>query len=84
MLSKSMIAKKICSKMSRNQAFLSTNAAKIVASAAPVKVTQTKLVIDGKLVDAASGRKFETLDPRTGKVIASIAEADAIGMNPML
>ncbi len=42
-----------------------------------VKPTQTKLVIDGKLVDAVHGRTFETIDPRTGKSIVSVAEADA-------
>ena len=36
-----------------------------------------KLLIDGKRVDALSGRTFDTLDPSTGDVIAKIAEADA-------
>ncbi|KAL6839417.1 hypothetical protein ACP4OV_030687 [Aristida adscensionis] len=36
----------------------------------------TKLFIDGRFVDAVSGRTFETRDPRTGYVIASIAEGD--------
>lgn len=36
-----------------------------------------KLLIDGKRVDALSGRTFETVDPSTGNVIAKIAEADA-------
>ena len=38
-------------------------------------ITQTKLIIDGKFVDAADGKTFDTLDPRTGKVICSVAEA---------
>ncbi len=36
-----------------------------------------KLLIDGKRVDAMSGRTFDTFDPSTGEVIAKIAEADA-------
>ena len=38
-------------------------------------ITQTKLIIDGKFVDAADGQIFETLDPRSGKVICSVASA---------
>ncbi len=37
----------------------------------------TKLLIDNKWVDAADKRTFETLDPSTGEVIASVAEAGA-------
>src|SRR5580658_900258 len=40
------------------------------------KVRQTKLLIDGKWVNAASGKTFETLNPATGEVIAHVAEAD--------
>src|SRR5579871_4092219 len=40
------------------------------------KVRQTKLLIDGKWVNAASGKTFETLNPSTGEVIAHVAEAD--------
>ncbi|KAL6602922.1 hypothetical protein ACP70R_043283 [Stipagrostis hirtigluma subsp. patula] len=36
----------------------------------------TKLFINGRFVDAVSGRMFETRDPRTGDVIANIAEGD--------
>ncbi|CAM0881551.1 unnamed protein product [Alopecurus aequalis] len=36
----------------------------------------TKLFINGQFVDAASGKTFETRDPRTGEVIARIAEGD--------
>jgi aldehyde dehydrogenase (NAD+) len=42
----------------------------------PVKIRQTKLLIDGKWVDATSGKTFETLNPATGEVIARVAEAD--------
>src|ERR1700684_2545402 len=40
------------------------------------KVRQTKLLIDGKWVNAASGKTFETTNPSTGEVIANVAEAD--------
>ncbi|PSS20880.1 Aldehyde dehydrogenase family 2 member like [Actinidia chinensis var. chinensis] len=36
----------------------------------------TKLFINGKFVDSISGKTFETIDPRTGEVIAKIAEGD--------
>ncbi|MFA4928041.1 MAG: aldehyde dehydrogenase family protein [Patulibacter sp.] len=36
-----------------------------------------RLLIDGELVDAASGRTFETLDPGTGELLATVAEGDA-------
>ncbi|CAK9150885.1 unnamed protein product [Ilex paraguariensis] len=36
----------------------------------------TKLFINGEFVDSISGRTFETRDPRTGEVIARIAEGD--------
>nr|CAB3470750.1 unnamed protein product [Digitaria exilis] len=36
----------------------------------------TKLFINGCFVDAVSGRTFETRDPRTGDVIATVAEGD--------
>src|SRR5262249_13739544 len=35
-----------------------------------------KMLIDGKWVDAASGKAFETPDPATGKVLARVAEGD--------
>ncbi|MBI4025168.1 MAG: aldehyde dehydrogenase family protein [Verrucomicrobia bacterium] len=40
----------------------------------PVKIRQTKMLIDGKWVDAADGKTFETLNPATGEVIARVAE----------
>ena len=46
------------------------------ASAHP-KVQQTKLLIDGKWVTAASGKTFETINPATEEVIAQVAEGDA-------
>lgn len=45
----------------------------------PVKIPKikfTKLFINGEFVDAVSGRTFETIDPRTGDVITSVAEGD--------
>ncbi|RWR83028.1 aldehyde dehydrogenase family 2 member C4 [Cinnamomum micranthum f. kanehirae] len=36
----------------------------------------TKLFINGQFVDAISGRTFETIDPRSGEVIAKVAEGD--------
>jgi phenylacetaldehyde dehydrogenase len=35
-----------------------------------------KLLIDGRFVDAASGRTFPTYDPATGEVLAQVAEGD--------
>jgi aldehyde dehydrogenase (NAD+) len=40
------------------------------------KIRQTKLLIDGKWVNAASGKTFDTINPATGEVIAKVAEAD--------
>ncbi len=44
--------------------------------AAQPKIRQTKLLIDGKWVNAASGKTFDTINPATGEVIAHVAEAD--------
>jgi len=46
-----------------------------------VLVNHTKLLINGQFVDAASGKTFPTLDPRTGEVIAHVAEGDAEDIN---
>ncbi|KAI4380691.1 hypothetical protein MLD38_006854 [Melastoma candidum] len=40
------------------------------------KIKFTQLFIDGHFVDSVRGRTFETVDPRTGEVIAWIAEGD--------
>src|SRR5215813_11891595 len=42
----------------------------------PVKVRQTRMLIDGKWVDSVSGRTFETINPATGEVIAKVAEGE--------
>ncbi|KAG2303703.1 hypothetical protein Bca52824_032354 [Brassica carinata] len=47
----------------------------------PVKVEHTQLLIHGKFVDSASGKTFPTLDPRTGDVIAQVAEGDVEDVN---
>src|SRR5215475_14911164 len=36
-----------------------------------------KMLIDGKWVDAASGKKFATHNPATGELLATVAEGDA-------
>ncbi|XP_010926163.1 aldehyde dehydrogenase family 2 member C4 [Elaeis guineensis] len=41
-----------------------------------IKIKFTKLFINGQFVDAVSGKTFETRDPRTGEVIAHVAEGD--------
>ncbi|KAH9304076.1 hypothetical protein KI387_008480 [Taxus chinensis] len=43
----------------------------------PVEVKYRQLLINGQFVDAASGKTFPTLDPRTGDLIAHVAEGDA-------
>lgn len=47
----------------------------------PVSVEHTQLLINGQFVDAVSGKTFPTLDPRTGEVIAHVAEGDAEDIN---
>ena len=42
-----------------------------------VKLGPTKLLINGKWVDSASGKTFPTINPSTGEVITQVAEADA-------
>src|SRR5258707_11845020 len=36
-----------------------------------------RLLIDGKWVEAASGRTFASINPATGEVLATVAEGDA-------
>lgn len=40
-------------------------------------VPRTQLFIDGKFVNAASGKTFDSVNPRDGSLIAQIAEGDA-------
>ncbi|KAL6969474.1 aldehyde dehydrogenase (NAD(+)) [Sarracenia purpurea var. burkii] len=46
-----------------------------------VCVDYTQLLINGKFVDAASGKTFPTVDPRTGEVITHVSEGDAEDIN---
>ncbi|KAI3878123.1 hypothetical protein MKX03_036922 [Papaver bracteatum] len=59
----------------------STSAALEEPITPPVKVNYTKLLINGEFVNSASGKTFPTLDPRTGNVIAHVAEGDAEDIN---
>jgi len=40
-----------------------------------------KMLIGGKWVDAASGKRFETHNPATGELLATVAEGDAEDIN---
>ncbi|KAK6941534.1 Aldehyde dehydrogenase domain [Dillenia turbinata] len=40
------------------------------------KIKFSKLFINGEFVDSVSGKKFETIDPRSGEVIAEVAAGD--------
>lgn len=42
----------------------------------PIKIKPGKMLIDGKWVNALSGKTFNTINPATGKVITHIAEGD--------
>ncbi|CAI0628965.1 unnamed protein product [Linum tenue] len=41
----------------------------------------TQLFINGQFVDAVSGRTLETISPRTGEVIARVAEGDSVDVD---
>ena len=40
-----------------------------------------QMLIDGKWVDAASGKHFESRNPATGELLATVAEGDAEDIN---
>src|SRR6201992_3359301 len=40
-----------------------------------------KMLIDGKWIDAASGKTFESHNPATGELLATVAEGDAEDIN---
>src|SRR6266496_2772798 len=42
----------------------------------PVKIPQTKMLIERKWIDSTSGRTFETINPATGQTIAHVAEGE--------
>jgi aldehyde dehydrogenase (NAD+) len=52
-----------------------------LAPRAAVPITATKLLINNRWVDAASGKTFPTINPATGEEICQIAEADAADVN---
>jgi aldehyde dehydrogenase (NAD+) len=60
-----------------------------MATAQPIPITRhpyadgsyKKMLIDGKWVDAASGKRFETHNPATGELLATVAEGDAEDIN---
>src|ERR1700753_111034 len=43
----------------------------------PSATGKKQLLIDGKFRDAASGKLFETRNPATGELLATVAEGDA-------
>nr|AMJ39505.1 aldehyde dehydrogenase 2B7 copy 1 [Bixa orellana] len=47
----------------------------------PIEIDHTQLLINGQFVDSASGKTFPTFDPRTGDVIAHVAEGDTEDVN---
>ncbi len=47
----------------------------------PVKVRQTKMLVDGRWMDSTSGKTFPTLNPATGEVIAHVAEGDRVDVD---
>ncbi|KAL7110295.1 hypothetical protein ACP275_05G015800 [Erythranthe tilingii] len=47
----------------------------------PVTVQYDKLLINGQFVEAASGKTFPTLDPRSGEVIAHVSEGNLEDVN---
>ncbi|KAL8091635.1 hypothetical protein AgCh_034044 [Apium graveolens] len=67
--------------LQRFKLLFSTPAAAEEPITPPVAINYTKLLINGQFVDSASGKTFPTLDPRTGEVIADIAEGDAEDIN---
>ncbi|CAN0901606.1 Aldehyde dehydrogenase family 2 member C4 [Linum grandiflorum] len=48
----------------------------ITVKSPSVEIKFTKLFINGEFVDSVSGKTLETKDPRTGEVIAKVAEGD--------
>jgi acyl-CoA reductase-like NAD-dependent aldehyde dehydrogenase len=46
-----------------------------------VSAPSKKMLIDGKWVDAASGKTFDTVNPATGEVLARVAEADRVDVD---
>ena len=42
---------------------------------------RTQAFIDGKFVDAASGKTFDSINPANGQVLAQVAECDMEDVN---
>src|SRR5689334_16353471 len=42
-----------------------------------IPIKQTKILIGNKWIPSVSGKTFDTINPATGEVLASVAEADA-------
>ncbi|KAG4926318.1 hypothetical protein JHK85_052804 [Glycine max] len=77
-----MIRYGLCSHWHRSISGIGASAAADVEpSIAPVQIDHSQLLIDGQFVDAASGKTFPTFDPRTGDVIANVAEGDTEDVN---
>jgi aldehyde dehydrogenase (NAD+) len=55
--------------------------AEALTAASAAREIQTKILINGKWVDAASGRTFATYNPATEEVIAHVAEGDREDIN---
>src|SRR6476469_4845782 len=49
----------------------------ISPSESKTTIQQTRLLIGNRWVDSVSGKKFDTINPATGDVLAQVAEADA-------
>ncbi|KAI5063371.1 hypothetical protein GOP47_0022292 [Adiantum capillus-veneris] len=61
---------------------LSTSAEAVAEPIKPsISIGLTNLLINGKFVEAASGKTFPTIDPRTEEVIAHVAEGDVEDVN---
>src|SRR6476469_6389422 len=56
---------------------MSTATAPAPTKIARPRIQQTQCFIGGQWVPAQSGKTFETIDPATEEVIASVAEGDA-------
>ncbi|XP_023004848.1 aldehyde dehydrogenase family 2 member B4, mitochondrial-like [Cucurbita maxima] len=65
----------------RGRRFSSSAVAEEELVTPPVQISYTQNLINGQFVDAASGKTFPTYDPRTGEVIAHVAEGEAEDIN---
>eukprot|EP00250_Pteridium_aquilinum_P019681 c24530_g1_i1 orf=544-2193(-) len=71
-----------CGKRWNTRSMYSTAAEALAEPIKPaVSIGLTQLLIDGKFVDAASGKTFPTIDPRTEEAIAHVAEGDVEDVN---